>query len=219
MPSAGSSRAATLAHVGDAVRQLVRDGYDRVASEYLAARPSDGADARLLDELADRLTPGDLVLDAGCGAGLPVEPRLQAAGFSVVGLDLSGVQLDLARHNGFSDVVQGDLASVPFRSGAFRAAVSFYAIIHVPRGDHLEVFRELRRVVAPGGPLLLCLGARDVPADHDRDSWLGAPMYWSHYDADTNIALLREAGLTVVWSRIVDDPMGHADHLFVLATV
>jgi SAM-dependent methyltransferase len=203
--------------MSQSVRQLVRAGYDRVAPEYLAARPTDGADAQLLDELAVYLSPGDLVLDAGCGAGVPVEPRLRAAGYSVVGLDLSAAQLDLAVGGGFTDVVQGDLVSLPFRTGAFRAAVSFYAIIHVPRDDHLEVFRELRRVVEPDGHVLVCLGARDVPADHDPYSWLGAPMYWSHFDAETNVELLQEAGLTVLWHRLVDDPMGHADHLFALA--
>ena len=42
-------------------------------------------------------------------------------------------------------------------------------------------------------------------------------MYWSHFDAETNVEMLQQAGLTVMWHRLVDDPMGHADHLFALA--
>jgi hypothetical protein len=42
-------------------------------------------------------------------------------------------------------------------------------------------------------------------------------MYWSHFDATTNITMLSEVGFELVWHRLVPDPMGHAHHLFVLA--
>ena len=80
------------------------------------------------------------------------------------------------------------------------------------------MFRELARVLEPRGLVLLCLGAHDLPEDQDPDSWLGAPMYWSHFDAETNVGLVEEAGFTVIWHRLVDDPMGHAEHLFVFAS-
>jgi hypothetical protein len=42
-------------------------------------------------------------------------------------------------------------------------------------------------------------------------------MYWSHYDAATNRGLVLAAGLEPIDDRVVDDPMGHRSHLFVLA--
>ncbi len=56
----------------------------------------------------------------------------------------------------------------------------------------------------------------DLPEDHDPESWLGAPMYWSHFDADTNRSLLRAASLEIVVDRVIPDPMGHRGHLFAL---
>jgi SAM-dependent methyltransferase len=120
---------------------------------------------------------------------------------------LSGVQL-----------VQGDLTELPFRHGTFDAVVSFYAIIHVPREAHGFLLKEIHRVLRPDGQALLCLGWGDHPADLDVESWLGVPMFWSHFDQQTNLALLSEAGLHAQWSKQVEDPMGHAAHQFVLAT-
>jgi SAM-dependent methyltransferase len=170
--------------VNDQERRVVRAGYDAAARSYLAARPSDGADVALLAELMSLLAAGDRVLDAGCGAGQPVSDRLVGAGLATTGLDLAWQQVAMARTLvPGSTVAQGDLAALPFPSGAFAAVVSYYAIIHVPRDEHAVVLGEIRRVLATDGLALLCLGAKDLPADDDPDSWLGTPMFWSHFDA------------------------------------
>jgi ubiquinone/menaquinone biosynthesis C-methylase UbiE len=190
--------------VADQWRAVVRDGYDAVAASYLADRTVDGADMTALAELTEKLAPDARVLDAGSGAGIPVTRALLTAGVRVVGLDFSRQQLELARDLVPASIpVQGDLAGLPFADASFDALVSYYAIIHVPRAEHHAVFAEAHRVLRPGGWTLLCVGAADLSADHDPDSWLGAPMYWSHFDGSTNLDL--------------PDPMGHQGHLFVLA--
>ena len=202
----------------DDFRTVVRAGYDDIAARYLAERPTDGADVERLDDLLDRLPPRARVLDAGCGAGIPVTRRLLERSFLTVGLDISVAQLELAQDLvAEAATVQGDLSALPFRDESFDAVVSHYAVIHVPRDDHPVVFAEVRRVLEPGGWTLLCLGARDNPGDHDPESWLGAPMFWSHYDAPTNVRLVRDAGLEIVDDRVIDDPMSHGQQLFVLA--
>lgn len=199
----------------DDPRAVVRAGYDQVAEAYLAARTHEGGDVDALEDLLALLSPGARVLDAGCGAGVPVAARLVGAGCATFGLDLSLGQLRLgAEHVAGWRPVQGDLAELPFPDRAFDAVVSFYAVIHVPRALHPAIFREVHRVLRPGGRALLCLGAADLPEDDDPDSWLGTRMYWSHFDAATNVALLREAGFTVDDDREVPDPMGHRGHLF-----
>jgi len=200
------------------VKQLVRRGYDRAADSYLAARTMGGDDVALLGELVPHLTAGARVLDAGCGAGRPVSAALARAGLSVSGLDISVRQLQLARSGlGLATVAQGDLAVLPFATGAFDAVVSYYAIFHLPRAEHRCVFAEFRRVLRDRGLSLLCLGSRDMPEDRDPDSWLGQPMYWSQFDAETNLGLVAAAGFDPLWHREIVDPMGHGSHLFVLA--
>lgn len=197
-------------------RNVVREGYDEIADRYLAARTA-GGDIELLHELIARLEPDDLVLDAGCGAGVPVMPRLADAHLRMVGIDLSSVQLGLARsHVPGAFLSQGDLVALPFRDGALAGLVSYYAVIHVPRSDHRTVFTEFRRVLRPGGVALVCLGAHDLPEDSDTESWLGTHMFWSHFDAQTNLQMLRAAQFEVIHDTIVTDPMDHGQHLFAL---
>jgi ubiquinone/menaquinone biosynthesis C-methylase UbiE len=204
--------------VPDQWRTIVRDGYDEVAASYLAERTIDGADLAALRDLLDRLPQRATVLDAGCGAGVPVTTELIAAGYATVGLDFSAKQLALAQELApDSERVQGDLARLPFATASFDAVVSYYAIIHVPRDDHTMVLAEVRRVLRPGGWSLLCLGASDRSEDHDPDSWFGTPMYWSHFDVATNRDLVGAAGLDIVHDQVIPDPMGRDGHLFVLA--
>jgi ubiquinone/menaquinone biosynthesis C-methylase UbiE len=204
--------------VKDAQRRLVRDGYDTIAQQYLAAR-SEGGGVALLPELMSRLDAGDTVLDAGCGAGVPVMTRLVDSGINVVGLDLSAAQLRLARSlvTGVA-LVHADLSVLPFRDQNFGGLVSYYAVIHVPRTDHRAVFSEFARVLRPGGVALLCLGAGDLPEDHDPESWLGAPMFWSHFDAKTNLEMLRDQGFDILRHDLVADPMDHGHHLFAVVS-
>jgi SAM-dependent methyltransferase len=170
----------------------------------------------LLAEVVARLGPGDAVLDAGCGAGVPVMRELADAGMAVVGIDLSGTQLELARSRVTgAALAQADLVALPFGDRSFEGLVSFYAVIHVPRAYHRAVFAEFRRVLRPGGIALLCLGARDLP-ENDDDSWLGTHMFWSHFDAQTNLEMLRAEPFDVVRDEIVTDPLDHGNHLFAL---
>jgi ubiquinone/menaquinone biosynthesis C-methylase UbiE len=203
---------------GEMVRDLVRSGYDRVADDFLAVRVIDGADSAQLDILQSSLDPASQILDAGCGCGVPVAKTLTKAAHRVIGLDLSAGQLRLARRQTTGlEPVQADLADLPFRDQSFDALVSFYAVIHVPREEHLAVLKEFRRVLRPGGRLLVCMGWKDLPADLDPESWLGAPMFWSHYEASVNLELFKSAGVVVANAAEVPDPNGHGSHQFVLA--
>jgi SAM-dependent methyltransferase len=200
----------------DIRRDVVRRGYDEIADRYLAARTS-GGDVALLAELVVHLRPGGAVLDAGCGAGVPVMRDLAYAGMAVAGVDLSRTQLELARSRvPTACIAQADLVTLPFGDGSFDGLVSFYAVIHVPRAYHQAAFAEFRRVLRPGGVALLCLGARDLPEDDDPESWLGTHMFWSHFDAETNLEMLRAADFDVLRDEIVADPMNHGHHLFAL---
>ena len=112
--------------------------------------------------------------------------------------------------------VEADMLALPLGSQSVDALVCYYALIHVPRDDHSAVFEEFQRVLRRGGLALLCLGSADNPEDLDTESWLGTPMYWSHYDAATTMTLLNRTGFEVIRSWDVPDPMGHGSHRFVL---
>lgn len=201
-------------------RATVREGYDQAAAAYLAARPQASPDILALDHLLQRLAPGSLVLDAGCGAGAPILATL-ARHHRVVGVDFSTAQLKLAReHVPAAALACQDLTQLGFAAQTFDAVCSYYAVIHIPRELHGEIFAALHRLLKPGGLAFLCLGAEDIASDVD-EAYYGVRMYWSHFDAATNLQLLAEAGLAVLWSQIIGDSLGGeaatGGHLFVLA--
>jgi SAM-dependent methyltransferase len=198
-------------------KEIVRTGYNAIAARYLAERREDSEDVRLLDELVRRLPPDSCVLDAGCGAGVPVT-RLLSRSHRVVGADFAEAQIRMARLLvPEARFVCQDLVRLGFAERTFDAVCSYYALIHVPRREHAAVLRNFRRLLKPHGLALLCLGAEDLEADVAED-YLGARMYWSHFDAETNLRLVRGCGLEVIWARVVADAASPGSgHLFVLA--
>ena len=86
----------------DDVAAIVRDGYDRIADQYMAVvsrpRPADPRDT-WSERLLQRLAPSSAVLDLGCGPGVPTAAVFASAGHRVVGVDISPRQIELARRN------------------------------------------------------------------------------------------------------------------------
>lgn len=202
--------------MSDSEKEIVRKGYDSIAAKYLAARSEDSADVQLLQELAHRLPSGAKILDAGCGAGVPVTRRLSES-FSVTGVDFSETQIRLARRLvPRAHFVLQDITQLSFPENSFDAVCSYYAIIHIPRKEHSKILRNFYRILRPSGLALLCLGANDLEHDLVED-YLGSRMYWSHYDSETNLRMLRAAGFHLIWSKLVADRSAPGSaHLFVL---
>jgi SAM-dependent methyltransferase len=201
---------------------LVRDGYERVATAYHSIRATDVADLALLAGFADLLPDGARVLDAGCGSGVPAARYLSAErGFTVVGVDIAAAQVELARKEvPRARFIQADMTRLgppEFVHGSFDGICSLYAVIHVPRGEHPALLATFRRLLRPGGLLLLTTG-HDECADVVEADWLGAPMYWSHYGREENLRMLVGAGFDRVWEKDVreHDAFGGGRHLFIL---
>jgi SAM-dependent methyltransferase len=189
--------------LSDPHRELVERGYDHVAGRYLATKDED--DPLVLSALGDvarDLPPGAPVLDLGCGAGVPATLWLAGQGFDVTGVDFSRRQIDLARRLvPGAAFVKADMTELDFEPGAFGAVVALHSVIHVPREEHPALLGKIHRWLEPGGLLLATLTLTDfVGEDGDWEGW-GAPMRWSHYDAETNVAMLRRAGFGIVYAE------------------
>jgi SAM-dependent methyltransferase len=101
------------------------------------------------------------VLDAGCGVGWGTALLAERAK-RATGIDISPVAVAEAtrRHGDVAVFEPGDLRRVPFDDGEFDAVVSFEAIEHV--ADAEQALDELRRVLRPGGLLLISTPNRGV---------------------------------------------------------
>ena len=93
-------------------------------------------------------------LDAGCGVHTFNSRILRDAGFSVVSVDLNDEAALAASHGGMCSA-QASVTALPFAAGAFQFVVCTGVAHHTP--DPMGVFREIFRVLAPGGTAYLSL--------------------------------------------------------------
>lgn len=103
-------------------------------------------------------------LDVGCGSGRTLDD-LSSRG-PAAGVDAAPAAVAAARARGHRDVHLGRAEALPFGDGAFELVTCLDVLEHI--ADDAGTLRELRRVTAPGGHLLLT-----VPA---------YPALWSAHD-------------------------------------
>ncbi len=180
-------------------KQIVQEGYDDIAERHLEWAQTTRSEerARYTSVLLDELPPGAEVLDLGCGAGVPTTREL-AQRFRVTGVDISARQIELARQNvPEAQFIQADITQLDFAPASFDAVVAFYSIIHVPREEQQKLLLDIASWLRPGGLLVAAMGTRSAQVDYDED-FLGAPMYWSGFDGETNQRMVEETGLRII---------------------
>jgi ubiquinone/menaquinone biosynthesis C-methylase UbiE len=107
------------------------------------------------------LKPGETVLDLGSGGGLDAFLAARAVGPSgrVIGVDMTPAMLERARANaekgGFNNVEfhEGRLEALPVETASVDAVTSNCVVNLVP--DKAAVFREIARVLKPGGRVVI----------------------------------------------------------------
>ncbi|MBM3127119.1 MAG: class I SAM-dependent methyltransferase [Chloroflexi bacterium] len=182
-------------------KEIVAQGYDRIAARYTAWASTVRQAERvrytslLLEELPERAQ----VLELGCGAGVPTTRQL-ADRFSVTGVDISSAQIALARQNvPTAQFIVADMCQLKFPPGSFDGVAAFYSIIHVPREEQANLLTAIATWLRPNGLLVATLGVNAVEGDVDKN-WLGwgVPMYWSHLGDKMARDLIENAGLQIV---------------------
>lgn len=172
--------------------------YDLVAWAFMLGR--EPAFRERVLELA-RLTPGESVLDIGCGTGtlaIRARARVGPTG-SVSGIDASPemiaratVKAEKAGVN--ADFTRAVVEALPFVNARFDAVLSTLMLHHLPPPVRQQCAREIRRVLKPGGRVVIVdFGAAGV----------GAKTFWGHFHAQRRvklaeiIELLNEAGFRI----------------------
>jgi SAM-dependent methyltransferase len=136
------------------------------------------------------------VLDVGCGSS-----RILGANQMMIGLDVQINKLRYARRYG-NPLVHGSIFNLPFADGTFDCVICSEVIEHIAPDD--RAFDELRRVLAPGGRLIL-----GTP-DYDRWTWRALEWLYSrlspggyadehvtHYGREKLIGYLRGRGFAL----------------------
>ena len=215
----GGQAAADLVSPDKDPKQIVAEGYDRVAERYAELEAADSPWPRLrrLQEVLSRLPDTSDVLDIGCGNGIPALQAI-AERHRATGVDISFRQVELARRNvSGARIIHGDVMSLELPAESFDAVVAFYVVEHLPRHEHSELFRRVWGWLRGSGYLLFTVETGDQP-DVVGD-WLGVPMFFSEFDAGRTLELVEDAGFEIVRHATESQAEGESvvTYLWVLA--
>jgi SAM-dependent methyltransferase len=157
-----------------------------------------------LEERLDRLAGAGPVLDLGCGRGYWME-HLGRRGMAAVGVEHDPVRAALAGR--FGPVVAGDGARLPLAGASVGLVWCLHVLHHLP--DPAGVLAEVRRVLRPGGVLVLAETVEDNPllraGRRLHDSWDGVGIH-ARFTAASLLDDVAGAGL---------DPVEHRQHSLV----
>jgi SAM-dependent methyltransferase len=108
----------------------------------------------LPERIIDLVPPGSVVADVGCGNGVYLEHlRRRGTNPTVVGFDRSkGMARDAAR---FAPTAVADAQAIPLRDASVDVVLCLHMLYHVP--DPARALREMRRVLRPGGHMVMTL--------------------------------------------------------------
>jgi SAM-dependent methyltransferase len=141
--------------------------------------------------LGPRLWAGGRALDAGCGTGGFLRYLVDNGRFgALAGADIASAAVELSRERvPEADVRVAPLHELPFSDDSFDLVVTNDVLQHVPQTDVAASLRELHRVLAPSGTLLVRTnGSRRLRQERDD---------WRAYDPKTLRRELEEAGFAL----------------------
>ena len=155
---------------------VVRVAYDEVANTYAdrfrTTEPELPLELAMVEHFASVLSGSRRVLDAGCGAGRML-PLLAELGCVAEGVDLSPEMVRRARadHPEFATQV-ASITDLPFEDSSFDGVFSWYSTIHGDDEALATAVSEFRRVLRPGGLVLVAFqsgsGVQDVSEAYRR---------------------------------------------------
>ena len=170
--------------------------YDAVAGKYadayggeLAGKPPGRALLACLIEQAGQGTP---IADAGCGTG-HIAAWIAGHGRAAVGTGLSAGMVAAGRR-AYPDTEfrEGDFLDLPARDGESGAVVAFYPVSRLEPGELAPAFREICRVLRPGGLMLVSFHVGSEARHVDQ---------WRGQDADAGFRFLEVADVAQAMER------------------
>jgi len=160
--------------MSDSFQKDTADAYDKVANHYAEKYQHElnykAFDRKMLQLLAEKVGDAGQICDMGCGPG-QIAAYLHQQGVDVSGIDLSEqMAIEAGRLNPEIIFQQGNMLNLDkVADNTFAGIAAFYSIIHVPYDRVVDALKELRRVLKPGGHLLLAFHIGDEI--RHSDSW------------------------------------------------
>ena len=185
---------------GKSALKRLQTSYDKIAGEYarrsfteLMHKP---ADRQILDGFIQR-AQGPLC-DMGCGPGQVARYLRDQGVQDVVGVDVSrGMVAEAQRLNPDITFLEADMCQLPMEDETWAGIVAFYSLIHITREKVPVVLQELRRVLKPGGELLVSFHIGDT-STRSKNWWgIAVDLDYTAFLSEEMQGYMRTAGYSV----------------------
>ena len=184
------------------IEELVKKSYEKTALKYVRTFSKNPNYKLVLDRIIRKIPRGSNVLDAGCGAGVPVS-RYLSKRFNVVGIDISSKMLSLARKNvPGAEFKKMSMTDIEFAPNSFSLICSFFALFHVSREEIPEVLKKFHELLKDNGYLVLSLGELKEEKEHV-SSFLGEKMYFTATTRKKLIKMLKGMGFKIIYFKFL----------------
>jgi ubiquinone/menaquinone biosynthesis C-methylase UbiE len=182
--------------------ELLKQGYDSVAREYLRDYKDDLKNKPLEQEMLARLAKSvsamGPVCDLGCGPG-QAAAMLHKLGARAFGIDISPAMVEgAARLHPEIEFKVGNMYHLEVEDNSLGGVVMLYSLSNVPRQDVVPVFREIGRVLVDHGQLMIAVHKGE--SVYHRTEWYGRPVCidWTFFTRDELRVYLSVAGFEFV---------------------
>ncbi|MDD5529432.1 MAG: class I SAM-dependent methyltransferase [bacterium] len=199
------------------MRKIVEEGYEKgdYAGTFRISDKPNEMEEGFLKKLIKLLPKNPHILDFGCGIGVPFDKYLDDHGCKVTGIDISQKHINEAKKNVHNaKFIKGDFSKTDFQE-TFDAIISFYAIFHIPREEHKELFLNMADLLKKEGKILITLGTSGSYGEEE--NWCGAKMVWSTYKPEMYKKLLDETGFKILEATFEGKQGDKEYHFWVLA--
>jgi len=181
-------------------KEMVMKGYNKIANDYYTHRDLNKFNGEL-ESFFNMLPKNGKVLDVGCGAGIPTAKYLAKKGLVVTGIDISEKMLEMARVNvPQGEFIKKDMLQLDFEDNKFDGIISVYALFHVPKIKHQEIFQKFYRILKPGGILVINTG---ISESEGISNFFGVPMFWSNNRPEKTLEDVENSGFSIIFEGVL----------------
>ena len=193
----------------------IRESYDSASEVYarnlateLESKP---LDRHLLNRFAEDTRGKGLVADLGCGPG-HIARYLHDQGVTICGLDLSPGMIGVAKSlHPEIDFRVGDMRSLNLPDASLVGVVAFYSIVHFSSRELEPVLGHIRRVLSPGGLMLLSFHVGDQAVHVEELFGASVSLDFQFHMPSQIIESLCTCGLVVI-EHVEREPYEGAEH-------
>jgi ubiquinone/menaquinone biosynthesis C-methylase UbiE len=182
------------------ISENIQEGYNKAAAAYAQAfideQLKKPMDREMLARFARETAGKGTVCDMGCGPG-------QIAGYlydhcgvkDILGVDLAPRFIEEAKKlHPEINFYQGNMLSLNFPDNSWAGITAFYCLIHIPHTQVVDALKELKRVLIPGGVLLLTFHIGSEIAHVDKFFDQDVNMDWVFFEVPEFEEYLKQAG-------------------------